>query len=108
MLVGSEEECIQLVPKVVLTTVGANTGTLKLSIVVCKEQVLVDSTIISNVWKHQVEAHKHSSMETQHSYINSVVTLHKLGLLVVLFCRNHNTTMHIFRNALCNIQILTL
>ena len=43
VLVGSKEDFIQLAPEVGPTDVGANTGTLKLSIAVCTEQVLLDS-----------------------------------------------------------------
>ena len=48
VLVGSIEGFVQLVPDVSATVIGANTGTLKLSIAVCTERFLLDSTAISS------------------------------------------------------------
>ena len=46
--VGSIEGFVQLVPDVSATVTGANTSTLKLSIAVCTERVLLDSTTTSS------------------------------------------------------------
>ena len=50
VLVGSVEGFVQLVPDVAATDVGANTGTLKLDITVCTEQVLLDSATTNKNW----------------------------------------------------------
>ena len=53
VFVGSIEDFVQLVPDVAATDIGligANTGTLKLSVAVCTEQVLLGSATTSKEW----------------------------------------------------------
>ena len=50
VFVGSIEDFVQLVPDVVATDIGANTGTLKLGITVCTEQILLGSATTSKEW----------------------------------------------------------
>ena len=51
VLVGSIKGFIQLVPDVGATDIGANTGTLKLSIAVCTEQVFLGSATTNSSWQ---------------------------------------------------------
>ena len=53
VMVGSVEGFIQLVPDVVATDIGANTGTLKLGIAVCTAQVLLGSATTNKGWQQQ-------------------------------------------------------
>ena len=50
LLVGSIEDFVQLVPDVAATDIGANTGTLKLSVTVCTRQVLLNSATTYKNW----------------------------------------------------------
>ena len=53
VLVGSIEGFVQLIPNVSATVIGANTGTLKLSIAVCTEVVFLGSTATDKDWQQQ-------------------------------------------------------
>ena len=54
VVVGSVKGFIQLSPDVGATDVGANTGTLKLDIAICTEEVLLINVAMNEDWQQQV------------------------------------------------------
>jgi len=51
VLVGSIKGSVQLAPDFSATDIGANTGTLKLGIAVCRERVLLDCVTSNKDWQ---------------------------------------------------------
>ena len=70
MVVGRVKGFIQLIPDVCATDVGANTGTLKLGVAVCTEQVLLISTAMNEDWQQEAG----QCDERRHSWLQSSIT----------------------------------